>query len=105
MTGYDLARQGDQQQFLSAPLLNYLYYQGTDPKYNIHDDLYSLGLVVIAIVLEVEPKELFFVDSCNFKKANKKKINEGLGLIKENYGGLINSKVKELLGFENKIMT
>jgi hypothetical protein len=29
LTGYDLARQGDQNQFLSSNLLEYLHYQGT----------------------------------------------------------------------------
>ena len=35
LTGYDLARQGDENQFLSTNLLEYLHFQGTDPQYEI----------------------------------------------------------------------
>lgn len=55
LTAYDFERQGDKKQLLSTSLLNYLYYQGTEPKYRLEDDLFSLGMIIIAIVLECTP--------------------------------------------------
>lgn len=55
LTGYDLARQGDKDQLLSRHLLNYLHYQGTDPHYTIEDDLFSLAMVIITVVLDCSP--------------------------------------------------
>ena len=80
-----MARQGDQNQILSSKLLNYLYYQGTAPHYTIEDDLFSLGLLIIIIVLGVDPREMYFIDNSNFRNLNKKKIAEGLRMLKEKY--------------------
>ena len=61
LTGYDLARQGDENQFLNDNLLDYLHYQGTDPQYEIEDDLFSLAMIILAIVLKCRPRELYIV--------------------------------------------
>jgi len=85
LTGYDFERQGDTQQLLSSHLLNYLYYQGTEPKYTLEDDLFSLAMIVIAVVLGDKPEGLYFMDSWNSKKVNVKKLQDGRQKLKSLY--------------------
>jgi len=58
----DLAIQGDQQQFLSPDMLIVKNHKGSDPKYKKKDDLFSLGLLVICLILNCQPKDLYIRD-------------------------------------------
>ena len=53
-------------------------HKGSDPKYQKKDDLFSLGLMIICLILECEPKELYKMDDLNSFSFNIKKIKEGL---------------------------
>ena len=81
LTGYDLARQGDDSQFLNTNLLDYLHYQGTDPQYEIEDDLFSLAMVILTIVLKCKPKDLYITMEGHLTKLNRNKIDEGLRIM------------------------
>ena len=40
---------------------------------------------------------MFFIDNNNFRNVNKKKVNEGMKVLRQNYGELVSSKVKDLI--------
>lgn len=56
LTGVDMAMQGDEQQFLSINMLTFMNNSGCWPIYDYEDDLFSLALLTIAIVLKCNPK-------------------------------------------------
>jgi hypothetical protein len=92
-----LARGGDEHQLLSEKNLNILNLKGTKPDYNIEDDLFSLGLVVIVIVLKCSPKDLYQHNTFGERRHNMAKIQAGLQIIDEVYDAWIGKKVRELL--------
>ena len=50
---------GDQGQLLSEKNLVVLNNEGTRPEYELEDDLFSLALVVLLLVLQCEPEGLY----------------------------------------------
>jgi hypothetical protein len=74
LTGYDLARQGDHNQILSPKLLTLLQYESTLPDYEIEDDLFSLGLMIIAIVMRAHPREFYVQKEGRLRVVNERKL-------------------------------
>jgi hypothetical protein len=52
VTSYNLVIKGNREQFLSAKLLNSIYNKTLDPVYEIKDDFFSLGMIILAIASE-----------------------------------------------------
>jgi hypothetical protein len=54
-------------------------------------------MIVIALLMDAPPQSLYFTDSNNFQKVNRKKTQEGVNFVSKVYSPWIGSKVKELL--------
>ena len=70
--------------------------EGTKPHYDLNDDLFSLGLLAIVLVLKCDPHSLYLG---NYKKwrLNQARITAGLKLIEHNYDIWVWKKVQLLL--------
>ena len=49
MTSYDLASKGNREQFLSEKLLEHISHKSLNPSYELKDDLFSLGMIVLGL--------------------------------------------------------
>lgn len=47
---YELVRRGCRNQFLSPKLLTNLEYRSLEPYYEIEDDFFSLGMVILSLI-------------------------------------------------------
>lgn len=52
-------RQGDKNQLLNDKNLFVVNNEGTKPDYELDDDLFSLGLLAIVLVLKCDPQSLY----------------------------------------------
>ena len=74
-----------------------LNLKGTKPDYNIEDDLFSLGMMVVAIVLRCSPKDLYQENMFGERRHHVERIGEGLDIINRLYDGWVGRKMRELL--------
>jgi|LakMenEpi03Aug12_release.lakeMendotaPanAssembly.Ray.scaffolds.fasta_scaffold1229101_1 hypothetical protein len=53
VTSYDLVKRGSREQFLSEKLLTNLSYKTLTPFYELQDDNFSLGMIILMLTLKV----------------------------------------------------
>ncbi len=97
LTGYDLARQGDHNQILSPKLLALLQYESTLPDYDIEDDLFSLGLMIVAIATRTHPKEFYLQKEGRLRVLDERRLEEGVKTIEKSFHAWIGRKVRKFL--------
>ena len=57
---YDLVRRGCRDQFLSQKLLTNLDYRSLEPYYELEDDLFSLGMIILSLTSKAPPSYFYF---------------------------------------------
>jgi hypothetical protein len=87
---------GDRGQLLSEKNLVVLNNEGTRPEYELEDDLFSLALVALVLVLRCEPEGLY-LRSYGKTRLNQSRITAGLRALDAGYDPWVGKKVRELL--------
>ena len=99
ITSYDLAKKGNREQFLSEKLIENLVHESLDPIYDIRDDYFSLGMIILMIVSGKEARDFYNweTNKPNIIYMNNEQVELSLKKVERNYSSKLVKKVKQLL--------
>ena len=97
---YDLVRRGCRNQLLSQKLLTNLEYRSLEPFYELEDDLFGLGMIVLTLVSKVMPNHFYiWKEKTCTAEIRWDYIEMSIKRVEKMYSSKLSKKVKELIGF------
>jgi hypothetical protein len=92
-----LVIKGNREQFLSGKLLNSIYNKTLNPIYEIKDDYFSLGMIILAIAAEKEAGDFYSWNDKGHGLLNMKKIEYCLKDVQKKYSSRLVKKIRALI--------
>jgi hypothetical protein len=97
VTSYDLAVKGNRDQFLSEKLLTSYYNKTVSPHYELRDDLFSLGMIVLATATQKTPGHFYNWSQKGQPTLNCKRIDHCLKEVQRRYSTRLVKKIQSLV--------
>lgn len=91
-----MAKKGNREQFLNEKLLESLAHESLDPIYDIRDDYFSLGMIVLMMVSGKEVRDFYCWESKkpNVISLNSKQVEVSMKELERNYSSKLAKKVR-----------
>jgi hypothetical protein len=89
--------KGNREQFLSHKLMANLYNKTVNPRYEIQDDLFSLGMIVLATATQKGPDHFYSWNEKGQPTLTPKRIHNCLKEVQRKYSSRLVKKLKSLV--------
>ena len=97
VSSFDLANKGNREQFLSENLLEQIRHQTLNPKIELKDDIFSLGMICLSLASGLTAKDLYIWNEKGAGFLNIKNIDMALKGLSRTYSNRMIKKLKSLI--------